>query len=261
MRTLPRTGSLPRIVWVLGAAIALAACGGKPKEVAAPDAIDRMSKAEVEAIVKEYLVREPEVLLEAFAELEKREQESKIAAAEGMWANIIKADGDPVLGPKNAPITIVEFTDYNCGFCKAATPWLMEQVDNKRGDIRVIMKESAVRGENSEFAAKAALAAHKQGKYREMHVALMKAPPNSISPELVERLAKSIGLDFERLKRDMQDASLDKLIEKHVEEFSNAGLDGTPAFFINGRYVSGFNQESLDALIATAREAGKKQKT
>ena len=100
-----------------------------------------MEKAEVEAIVKEYLIREPEVLIAAFGELEKRESALKVAKAERMWPEMIKAKGDPVLGNAKAPITIVEFTDYNCGFCKNATPWVMNQVDNRRSDVRVIVKE------------------------------------------------------------------------------------------------------------------------
>jgi protein-disulfide isomerase len=244
---------------IAGAALALlAACSGQAKEVAAPEAIDRMEKAEVEAIVKEYLVREPEVLLAAFAELEKREAALKVARAERLWPELIKAKGDPVLGNPGAPITIVEFTDYNCGFCKNATPWVMNQVDNRRSDVRVIIKESAVRGANSELAARAALAADRQGKYREMHIALMKVPANAYSPEVVERIGKSVGLDTERLKRDMEDKSLHDLIARHVTEFEQAGLEGTPGFFINGKYVAGFDQQSLEALIAEARDGGKK---
>lgn len=248
-----------RRIIIAGAAFALlAACSGQAKEVAAPDAIDRMEKAEVEAIVKEYLVREPEVLLAAFAELEKREATLKVARAERIWPELIKAKDDPVLGNPEAPITIVEFTDYNCGFCKSATPWVMNQVDNRRSDVRVIIKESAVRGANSELAARAALAADRQGKYREMHIALMKVPANAYSPDVIERIGKSVGLDNERLKRDMEDKSLHDLIAKHVAEFDQAGLEGTPGFFINGKYVAGFDQQSLEALIAEAREGAKK---
>jgi protein-disulfide isomerase len=248
-----------RLKILIGAALAmLAACSGQKAEIAAPDAIDRMSKAEVEAIVKEYLVREPEVLLAAFAELERREAAAKVAAAEAIWPELIKTRNDPVLGPASAPITIVEFTDYNCGFCKSATPWVMNQVDNRRGDVRVILKESAVRGANSELAAKAALAAHRQGKYREMHVALMKVPANAYSPEIIERIGKSVGLDLVRMKKDMDDKALHDLVAQHVAEFDRAGLEGTPGFFINGKYVAGFDQESLEALIAGARQSAKK---
>jgi protein-disulfide isomerase len=244
----------------LGAAFAMlvAACSGQAKQVAAPDAVDRMSKAEVEAIVKEYLVREPEVLIAAFGELEKREAAIKVAKAERMWPEFIKAKGDPVLGNAKAPITIVEFTDYNCGFCKNATPWVMNQVDDRRSDIRVIVKESAVRGANSELAARAALAASRQGKYREMHIALMKVPANAYSPEIIERIGKSVGLDVERMKRDMQDKSLHDLIAQHVSEFDQAGLEGTPGFFVNGKFVAGFDQQSLEALISEARDSTKK---
>ncbi len=242
----------------LGAVALLAACSGQSAELAAPDAIDRMEKAEVEAIVKEYLVREPEVLLAAFAELEKREAALKVAKAEALWPELLKAKGDPVLGRTDAPITIVEFTDYNCGFCKSATPWVMDHVDDRRGDIRFIIKESAVRGENSALAARAALAAHRQGKYREMHIALMKVPANAYTPDVIERIGRSVGLDVERMKNDMEDQTIEETIDRHVAEFDAAGLDGTPGFFVNGKFVAGFDRDSLEALIAGERDAAKK---
>jgi protein-disulfide isomerase len=203
-------------------------------------------------------VREPEVLIAAFGDLEKREAALKVAKAERMWPEMIKAKGDPVLGNPKAPITIVEFTDYNCGFCKSATPWVMNQVDNRKSDVRVIIKESAVRGANSELAARAALAADRQGKYRDMHIALMKVPANAYSPEIIERIGQSVGLDIARMKRDMEDKSLHDLIAQHVTEFDQAGLEGTPGFFVNGKYVAGFDQKSLEALIAEARDGAKK---
>lgn len=246
------------ILPALGALALLAACSGPPGEVAAPDAIDRMEKAEVEAIVKEYLIREPEVLIAAFGELEKREAAIKVAKAEALWPELLKAKDDPVLGRADAPITIVEFTDYNCGFCKSATPWVMNHVDDRRGDIRFIIKESAVRGANSELAARAALAAHRQGKYREMHIALMKVPANAYTQETIDRIGTSVGLDLDRMNKDMADKALHDIVARHVDEFDRAGLDGTPGFFVNGKYVAGFDTQSLEALIASERETARK---
>jgi protein-disulfide isomerase len=124
-----------KIMTTVAAALAFTACSGQgPGAVKAPDAVGDLSKAQIEAIVKEYLMREPIVLAEAFAELQRREEEQKIAATENAWKKVSLSKDDPTLGPADAPITIVEFTDYNCGYCKLATSWVMNQVDDRRGD-------------------------------------------------------------------------------------------------------------------------------
>ena len=124
-----------------------------------------MEKAEVEAIVKEYLLREPEILFEMQTAYQANQLATQTLAAEGAWEKLLATSkDDPVIGRKDAPITIVEFSDYNCGFCKAAVSWVMSQVDDRRGDIKLIVKESAVRGEDSRRAAIAALAAQQAGQ-------------------------------------------------------------------------------------------------
>ncbi len=246
-----------QITTAVAAALAFTACSGGQGQsnVKAPDSVAGLTKAQVEAIVKEYLMREPVILAEAFGELQRREDQQHIAATEANWAKLasVKAN-DPTLGPADAPITIVEFTDYNCGFCKAATPWVMNQVDDRKGDIRVIIKESAVRGPNSELAAAAALAAQRQGKYREMHVALMKVPANAYTSENIEKIAKSVGLDLARFNQDMQSREVKDHVAATTNMFGQVGLQGTPSFFINGKYVTGFDEQGLNSLIKATRE-------
>lgn len=234
-------------------ALGLAACSqGGAK---APDSIDRMSKAEVEAIVKEYLLREPEILLEMQVAFQRNQLATQTVAAEGAWDKLLASSkDDPYIGRKDAPITMIEFSDYDCGVCKAAVPWVMSQVDDRRGDIKLIVKESAVRGEDSRRAAIAAMAAHQQGKYREMHIALMKAPANAYTLENLEKIAQSVGLDIARWKRDMTSEALIKRVDRSVAEFDMAGLQGTPSFLINGRFVGGFGQEELESLIEATRK-------
>lgn len=238
-------------------ALALAACSGQG-DVKAPDAVGGLTKAQVEAIVKEYLMREPMILAEAFGELQRREEEQKMANAEAAFTKLKIGSDDIILGPANAPITIVEFTDYNCGFCKLATPWVMKQLDNPQRDIRVVIKESAVRGQNSELAAAAALAAQAQGKYREMHIALMKVPANAYTVENIDQIAKSIGLNVARMKTDMNSKAIRDKVHAAVTDYENVGLEGTPTFFINGVYISGFGEQHLDAIVAAERDKLKK---
>lgn len=241
------------LIVTLVAAFGLTACG--QAQVSAPDAIDRMEKAEVEAIVREYLLREPEILFEMQTAYQRNQLATQTLAAEGAWEKLLATSkDDPFIGRKDAPITIVEFSDYDCGVCKAAVPWVMSQVDDRRGDIKLIVKESAVRGEDSRRAAIAAMAAHQQGKYREMHVAMMKAPANAYTPANLEMIAQSVGLDIARWKKDMANADLIKRVDRSVEEFDMAGLQGTPSFLINGKFVGGFGQEELESLIEATRQ-------
>ena len=242
-----------KLITAIAAAFASTACSGQGA-VNAPDAVGELSKAQIEAIVKEYLMREPIVLAEAFGELQRREEEQKVAATEAAWSKVTLAKDDPVLGPADAPITIVEFTDYNCGYCKLATSWVMNQVDDRRDDIRVVIKESAVRGVNSEMAAAAALAAKNQGKYREMHIALMKVPANAYTPEIIETVGKSIGLDIARMKQDMNSKVIKDKVRASVEDYEKVGLEGTPSFFINGTYVGGFGEQHLNDIVKAARD-------
>jgi protein-disulfide isomerase len=235
-------------------ALCAAACSqaGQSK---APASIDKMAKADVEAIVKEYLLREPEILLEMQTAYEKKQLEQQTAQAETAWpAMLASAKDDPFIGPKDAPITMIEFSDYDCGVCKSAMPWVINQVDDRRGDIKLIIKEAAWRGEGSHRAAMSALAAHQQGKYREMHIALMKMPSSAYTPEILEKVAESIGLNIPRWKSDMAKAETSSHVDRSLKEFETAGMRGTPAFLINGKFVGGFGQQELESLIEATRQ-------
>ncbi len=255
-----------RTLIACAAALCMAACSpGLKTESAqatsAPASVDRMAKEEVQAIVKDYLLTNPEILIEAFTELDRRN-------AEKAFSRLVSHDGDPSIGPKNAPITIVEFFDYNCGYCKAANEWLMKEAADKNGQVRVVFKEFPILRESSKLAAKAALAADKQGKYREMHVGLMKSRALApMTPEgkedlagtqkEIERVAKSVGLNIDKLNKDMKNDAIALRIETVHAEAAEAGVEATPGFFVNGQTLQGFNEEQLDKMIATAKGAKK----
>lgn len=225
-------------------ALGLAGCAKGP-----PDSVDRMARAEVEAIVKDYLIKNPEVLSAALEELGRHERNK-------VFETLIADNSDPTIGPRNAPITIVEFFDYNCGYCKAANPWVFDQVDDKRGDIRVIFKEFPILAESSLAAAKASLAADQQGKYREMHLALMKT--KDLSPEGLEKTARSVGLNVEKWNKDMESPIVMEHIERVLKQSDTAGVAGTPGFFINGEFLNGFDEGRLNRIVEDARKETKK---
>ncbi len=229
------------VLFALPVLAALAGCSQ-----GTPDSVDRMARSEVEAIIKEYLVTNPEVLADALVELQKREGDK-------LFAKLVSSPDDPALGPKDAPITIVEFFDYNCGYCKAANDWVFEEVDAREGDIRVIFKEYPILAQSSLTSAKAALAADKQGKYREMHVALMKA--KDLSPESITKIATSIGLNIERFNKDMESDKAMEHVQRIHAEAEEAQVQGTPGFFINGKFVNGFDKDLLTKMIEDERKA------
>ncbi len=233
--------------------LAATACsGGQTK---APDSIDRMSKAEVEAIVKEYLLREPELLIEVQIALERNRMASQTLTAEGAWDRLYaSAKDDPYIGPKDAPITVIEFTDYDCGFCKRALPEIVEIADDRRGDTRVVFKELHWQGSGDGAPSRAALAAQRQGKYRDMHIALMKAPANARTPDYMESVARSIGLDIARWKKDMASDAVKQQAARYEAEARAAGINGTPAFLVNGTFINGADMDGLRSLIEAKRQ-------
>lgn len=230
------------LIGILIAGITLASCSaGGP-----PDEVDRMARSEVEAIVKDYLISNPEVLQAAMAEVEELERAQT-------FSSLLDEPGDPTIGPADAPITIVEFFDYNCGYCRKANDWLFEQVDDRRGDIRVVFKEYPILAQSSLEGTKAAIAADRQGKYREMHVALMKSP--EVNAESISKIAKSIGLDEAKLAKDMESEETLQLVQRVYGEADAVGVEGTPGFFVNGAFHNGFREETMDKLLEEARRA------
>jgi len=178
-----------------------------------------LSKAEIEDIVKEYLLENPEVIRDAIIKLQEKEAEAEQASYR---ESIVSAKDalendprDPAIGPKDAKVTIVEFFDYNCGFCKRATPWVEEAVETYGDDIRVVFKELPIldqRTNTSRLASRAALAAQRQGKYAEMHFALMSQ--QRLSGEIIRETAEEIGLDMRKYEADLADAT----IEQHIND-------------------------------------------
>lgn len=220
----------------------------------AQDSRPKMSKTEIREIVREYILEEPEIIREALAELDRREKAQAMAALNPL---LYDDPRDFSIGPKNAKVTVVEFFDYNCSYCKHTNAWVRSTIDKYPNDVRVIFKELPLldrRTKTSRNASLAALAAARQGKYSAMHFALMNE--SNLAPERVESLAKKSGVDVEMMKKDMKD---DKLSEQIEDVFDLARqipeLIGTPFFIINGEYVAGGDVDRLNVLLKTALES------
>ena len=160
----------------------------------------------------------------------------------------------PVMGNPQGDVTLVEFSDYNCGYCRQAAPTVRGLLTSDPG-VKLVIHEIPIFGEGSRYAAKAALAAAKQGRYPEFHAALM-GMKGKAEKASVLRVARDLGLDAARLERDMEAPEITARIEKSLNLADQIGLAGTPSFVAGDRAVFGaLPAEDLAELVAEARAA------
>lgn len=217
-----------------------------------------MSVQEVERIVKEYLLREPEVLYEALQELQRRRDATEAERQRELLAEhraaLVASPDDPVLGDPAGDVTLVEFMDYRCGYCRSMAPALRSLLETDRR-VRLVIKEFPILGPDSVTAARAALAAKKQGRYAEFHWALLQA--RDLSEAAILELARRQGLDPERLARDMRSAKVERVVERNRALADALGITGTPSFVIGDALIPGAAPVArLAELIAKARRPG-----
>ena len=198
-------------------------------------------RAAVEQIVRDYILENPEIIEEALVELAARER-ARMAVA------LASDPRDYSMGPADAKVTIVEFFDYRCGFCKRSMEWLIETAEAHPDDIRVVFKELPILSEESRTAALAALAAGEQGKYMQMHQALM-ASRSDFSDAAIDDIARSVGVDVARMRADMGSRELLQQVADVRAEAISVDATATPTFFINGRVVAGYDKNTLDTII------------
>jgi len=224
--------------------------------VRAGEAPDASRREEIERIVREYLLAHPEVVREALQEGQRREQEAQrrraTDAIRAHFAELTQDPGSPVAGNPQGRVTIVEFFDYQCGYCKRQEIELktLLQAD---ADIRLVYKDLPILGPASVFAARAALAAQKQGKHEALHAALM-AASEKLTDQEVLRIAAQTGLDTVKLEKDMADPSVPQALDRNFQLQRALNIQGTPALIIGTELVPGAaSLESLKALVARAR--------
>jgi protein-disulfide isomerase len=207
--------------------------------------------------VREYLLRNPEVIMEALGILKERQ---RAAEAEGLKRTIAER-GDEILNDPAAPVggnpagdvTLVEFFDYNCPYCRKVAPTMVE-LELGDPDLRLVYKEFPILGPGSQFAARAALASRRQRKYVRFHNALMQAN-QQVTEETVMDTARAIGLDTKRLEQDMQDPAIQDAIARNLQLANTLGITGTPSFVVGDRMVPGaVDLRTLQGLIAEVRQ-------
>jgi protein-disulfide isomerase len=228
-----------------------------PATAPAEEPFSAAEEEAIRALVRAYILEHPEIILEAIKALEARQsaaaQASRDGTIEEQWAALAEAPGSPVLGNPSGDVTVIEFFDYNCGYCRRMTKDIFELVEDD-GNIRFVLKELPIFGEGSRFAAKAALAAARQGRYGEYHYALMTAD-QKIDEATAVAIAAKIGLDVAQLKVDMLDPALDAELDQNFALADALKIEGTPAMLIGRQFVPGARGlDDLEQFVEAARQ-------
>ncbi|MCJ8322643.1 MAG: DsbA family protein [Rhizobiales bacterium] len=218
--------------------------------VATPD------KAEMEKMFREYLLTNPEIIQEAIAVLQNKVQQQRENDITAIIQNQIETIENPkglfINGPADADVTLVEFFDYNCTYCKSAFKDVNRLLAEDK-KLKVVMYELPILAPSSLTAARASLAAMKQNKYWEFHSSMI-GNNGSLTDELVFDHAKNIGLDIEQLKIDMVSREVEQALVYSAQLADELKVNGTPAFIIGGKLIPGaIGYQNMFNLIAEAR--------
>jgi len=219
---------------------------------------DGDEKSAIEKVVKEYLLEHPEVIRDALQELERRSAQ----AEKERQKNLISENKDLLTnekysfstGNKDGDVTVIEFFDYNCPYCRQALKDIVKLMDEDK-NVKIVLKEYPILGEASQQASLAALAARKQGKYMEYHTALLSAK-GRINNEAIETIAKEVGLDVAKLKTDMASDEIKDILQKNIDVGIKLGINGTPTFIFNDQVIPQVLPfEAMKGLVAQIRKA------
>ncbi|WP_246567345.1 DsbA family protein [Gemmobacter fulva] len=216
-----------------------------------------ISDDRIKALVAETLRENPELVLEALQALEARQAEAQAATAASVLTKerttLERDPNAPILGNPDGDVTIVEFFDYNCPYCKRAMPEVNALMADDT-NVRLVLREWPILSEGSAFAARAALASRQQGKYAEMHDALM-TMRGKVEAEAVLRIAGEVGLDIEKLKIDMQSPEVEEHIATSMRLAEALGFNGTPSFVVGDQLIPGFVEKPQLVEAVTAARA------
>lgn len=208
-------------------------------------------------IIRDYMVSHPEDVVAALEAYQRQQQDAEM---KGFQEKLAKRRADifddtaPFAGNPKGDVTVVEFFDYNCGYCHKAVDDIVALLEQDK-NVRVIFMDLPILSPASHDAARWALAAGKQGKYYEYHVALMKfsAPKGD---EAYEKIGKDVGLDTEKLRKDADSKEVRERIEKNISLSSDVGIRGTPAFVIGDSLSPGYiGLDNLKKAVEDARKA------
>jgi protein-disulfide isomerase len=255
-RPMPRslTSRLILLSFCLLAALALL-----PSRLAAAAEFTPDQRKEIEGIIKDFLANHPDLLMQAIQDADnklKADAKDKVVKALADHRQQVFDDPQsPTAGNPKGDVTLVEFFDYRCPYCKQVEAPLEKLLQDDK-QLRLVYKEFPVLGPDSELAAHVALAAKLQGKYDAFHRALM-ATPGHPDEAAIYKVAASVGLDIDRLKQDAKSPDIEKQLKANLQLGNTLDIDGTPAFIVGTTIVPGaISLEEVKQLIANTRAKG-----
>lgn len=218
--------------------------------------IDPAVKRSLEQVIEEYIRMHPEVIEQSLQALENKraaeEQQRQQAAIVAHQQDLLHDPASPASGNPTGDVTVVEFFDYRCGFCKKAAS-AVTQLQQGDAGVRIVYKDFPILGEASELAAKAALASNLQGKHRTFHEALL-AAKGDLTKEQIFHIAQEAGLDVTTLEQDMVNPEWQAVIDRNRLLAKDLGISGTPAFIVGHDLVPGtLDIKMLQDLVARRR--------
>ena len=211
--------------------------------------LDAKDRATLNSIIEDFIRNNPEIVRDTLIALAAREEAERKQTG---LAKVRDDQGDPVMGNANGTITLYEFSDYNCGYCKRVFEPIQQLVrDNP--DVRLVIKEFPILSQSSLVAAKAAIAAEMQGKFGDYHIAMM-TYRGQITDAVVMRMAEQAGVDIEQLKSDMESPKTMAIIQRTREAAAALEINGTPGLVVGDTVVHGaIGLDELVKLIAKER--------
>jgi protein-disulfide isomerase len=210
----------------------------------------------VEKAIEKYIRSHPEVIEQTLQALDAKrqgeEQQRVKAVIAARQSDLLNDPSSPVSGNLKGDVTVVEFFDYRCGFCKRVAG-AVTQLQKDDAQVRVIYKDFPILGEASELAAKAALASRAQGRHQAFHEALL-AAKGDVTKDQILHIASEVGLDPKRLETDMENPEWVSIIERNRALAKELGIGGTPAFVVGNELVPGaMDLAALKDLVAQRR--------
>ena len=212
----------------------------------------------IEQMIRSYILNNPGIIVESVQRMGARDQAAKQQRQRQALAELRQSlENDPgshVGGNPNGDITVVEFFDYRCTYCKRFLPNLANLVSTDT-NVRIVFKEHPILGPDSLMASRAALAARVQDRdlYVAFHSALMKSRGN-FSENRIFDIAREVGLNTDQLKHDMDSPEIENIISRNYAQAETLGIQGTPGFVIGDRVIPGYiDREQLTALVEEAR--------
>ncbi len=236
--------------------MALLAIGYAHAQSTVPTAFTAEQRAEIVGILRTALKTDPSILRDAIVALQQDEKNSQQVAARvaigRAGAALSRGNGDPTAGAADGDVTLVEFYDLRCPYCRKMLPVVADllKTDPK---LRIVYKDIPILGAPSALGARAVLAADRQGGYLRLHDAIMTGPAQ-ITEETVKAAAQKVGLDWDKLRRDMADPTIQARLDANIELAHQLGIDGTPAYIVGKKLLPGaVSLGELQEAVAAAR--------